>query len=149
MVNLNNGTYYKYRSLKDFERFVDIIVKNRLYGALYKELNDPMEGKFSKKNLSKDDLEKIYGRLKNTRICSLLTKQDQQDFPDDFLMWSHYADSHKGYCVELQVTGRNNSEWDLLEVQYSETLPILSGTIDDKIKKYCQLKTQYGKMNTR
>ena len=101
-IDLYKRTYYKYRNLTDLERFLDIIVNNRLYGAVYKELNDPMEGKFNKVGLYEDDYENIYGNLKRTRVCSLLTKQDDQDFPNDYLMWSHYADSHKGCCIELQ-----------------------------------------------
>ena len=37
---------YKYRSLENIERFLDIIIEKKLYGALYKEMNDPMEGYF-------------------------------------------------------------------------------------------------------
>lgn len=104
MDKLAKKTYYKYRSLSDFERFLDIIVNNRLYGAVYKELNDPMEGKFNTTGLIKKDFEDIYKKLKTTRICSMLTKQDCQTFPNDYLMWSHYADSHKGCCIEIQPT---------------------------------------------
>jgi hypothetical protein len=67
-----------------------------MYGAKPKEQNDPMEGKFNPTNLSKDDYYEIRKGLDNTRICSLLTKQDNQSFPNDYLMWSHYADSHNG-----------------------------------------------------
>jgi len=41
-VNLTNqlykNIYYKYRSLSEFERFMDVIVNNRFYGATNKEL---------------------------------------------------------------------------------------------------------------
>ncbi len=44
----NNAIYYKYRSLKydGFERFIDIVLNDRLYGSVYNEMNDPMEGRF-------------------------------------------------------------------------------------------------------
>lgn len=38
---------YKYRSLENLERFLDIIIDRKLYGALYNEMNDPMEALFS------------------------------------------------------------------------------------------------------
>ena len=71
---LEQETYYKYRSLQDFERILDIIVNKRLYGAVYKDLNDPMEGKFNKDGLERNDFNEIYTHLKRTRICSLLEK---------------------------------------------------------------------------
>ena len=38
--------FYKYRSLSNLKRFIDILINNRLYAAKYIELNDPMEGFF-------------------------------------------------------------------------------------------------------
>lgn len=37
---------YKYRSLKDMKRFIDILMNRRLYASKYLDLNDPMEGFF-------------------------------------------------------------------------------------------------------
>lgn len=37
---------YKYRGLSNLKRFLEIILNKKLYGALYTELNDPMEGSF-------------------------------------------------------------------------------------------------------
>jgi len=37
---------YKYRSLVNFERILDIILNQRLYCSKYDELNDPFEGLF-------------------------------------------------------------------------------------------------------
>lgn len=36
--------YYKFRSLQNLKRFIDIILNERLYASRYNELNDPMEG---------------------------------------------------------------------------------------------------------
>ena len=46
---------YKYKSLKQFEYFMDILTQNRLYGATFKELNDPMEGFFQSKNFTSEE----------------------------------------------------------------------------------------------
>ena len=133
MEYLMKNTYYKYRSLDDLERILDIIVNNRLYGAVYKTLNDPMEGKFNKNGLNKNDLNEIYAYLNRTRICSLLTKQDNQEFPNDYLMWSHYANSHTGCCIALNVTKQHNGSWELKKVKYKEELPIVEGDIKDRV----------------
>ena len=61
---LKANTYYKYRNLKDFERFLDVVVNRRLYGAVYKELNDPMEGKFNTTGLEKKDFDEIIKGLR-------------------------------------------------------------------------------------
>ncbi len=138
---LKNNTYYKYRNLKDFDRFIEIVANHRLYGAIYNELNDPMEGKFRLKEPDKEMIQQIFDQLKMTRVCSLLTKQDNQEFPDDFLMWSHYADSHKGCCLELKITGRYNSGWELRKVDYKKELPVVEeGSLNDNIKRILSVK---------
>ena len=142
MDNMKDNTYYKYRNLKDFERFLDVVINNRMYGAKPRELNDPMEGKFNKTNLSQDDFKEIRNELKNTRICSLLTKQKDQTFPNDYLMWSHYADSHNGCCIEVQITGRYNTGWELHEIQYQNNMPSLDGLSGNKrIQRILTVKT--------
>ena len=42
---------------------------------------------------------------------------------DDILMWSHYADCHKGFCLEFDTKFEIFTK--ALPVNYSETLPIL------------------------
>ncbi len=38
--------FYKYRGIKEFRYFVDIILNKRLFAAPYFDLNDPMEGHY-------------------------------------------------------------------------------------------------------
>ncbi|OFO51071.1 hypothetical protein HMPREF3027_08770 [Porphyromonas sp. HMSC077F02] len=136
--------YYKYRSLKDLERFLDIILNKRLYGAVYTELNDPMEGKFNKTNIPKKDLNGIYEELRRTRICSLMRKEDS-NFPDDFLMWSHYADGHRGCCIELELTGSYNQSWTVNDVTYMHQLPIIANPPHQRIAKIITTKADLWK----
>lgn len=142
MDDLKQKTYYKYRSLENFERFLDIVVNNQLYGAVYNTLNDPMEGKFNKEGLNRNDTDNIYRQLKNTRICSLLTKRDDQQFPDDYLMWSHYANSHYGCCIELHHTNQHNPGWKLIKVNYQNDMPRVSGDINEQIETILSVKTK-------
>ena len=37
---------FKYRSLENWRWLLDILVNNRLYAAPFKDLNDPMEGRY-------------------------------------------------------------------------------------------------------
>lgn len=98
---------YKYRSLSKIERILEIIIDRKLYGALYTEMNDPMEGYFQ----YSPDVDRYLVRYimdsKNKRyICSLSRKSDIG------LMWTHYADENKGCCIEVEVT---STSWKRLE----------------------------------
>ena len=123
-MNLSDNSYYKYRPLDDLEKFFDTILKKRLFGAIYKDLNDPMEGKFNKEGLDQHQLDTIYQLLRRTRICSLM-KKGEKPFPDDFLMWSHYAAGHTGCCFEIETTNRNNAKWELIPILYKDHMPII------------------------
>lgn len=111
---------YKYKSLKDLYYFIDILLNKRLYAAKYLELNDPLEGYISSYCGNKD----VYDQRANTRICSLST-----DYKN-ILMWSHYADSHKGCCIELSIT---SSSWKMYNVKYVNHLPNIdeNSQVDD------------------
>lgn len=139
-IDFSNDTFYKYRSLNDFERFLDIVLRKRLYGAYFSELNDPLEGSFSYNNLKSYHFKEIRAKLKRTRVCSFSRKSDDQLFPNDQLMWSHYADSHRGCCIEFQLTQRNNHLWHLAPVHYSDVLPTIDGCDLEDIQKIVSTK---------
>lgn len=46
MSQHTNNRYYKYRSLQNLQRFIDIVIYHRLWSSTHEELNDPMEGVF-------------------------------------------------------------------------------------------------------
>jgi hypothetical protein len=90
---------YKYKSLGSFDNFVDIILNERIYAAPYFELNDPMEGlyRYAQGTINKQLIEKIKGKKEKIRICSLSRNCNST------LMWSHYADGHKGVAIGVKV----------------------------------------------
>lgn len=102
---------YKYRSLKNFKFFVDILINQRLYASPYFELNDPMEGYYlySKGNMSEEIIKKIKGEKEKIRICSL-TRDCYNE-----LMWSHYADGHHGIVIGVEI---DNSRYKVKPVIY-------------------------------
>ena len=85
---------YKYRSLQAFERFVDILLNRRLYTAPFLSLNDPMEGRYVS---SLSDTVRRVRTEEDVRILSLSRVWNST------LMWSHYADSHKGVVIGVEV----------------------------------------------
>lgn len=90
---------YKYRSLENYKYFVDIIIKERLYAANYKELNDPMEGQYLYSNTpTSNRFSEIITNLKQQiRIVSLSREENHP------LMWAHYANGHRGVAIGVEV----------------------------------------------
>jgi hypothetical protein len=107
-----NEILYKYRSLDNFKNFVDIILRNRLYAAKYKDLNDPMEGQYYYRTgeLDREIRNKLLEEKGELRLCSLSRVRDNQ------LMWSHYTNGHRGVAVGLRITDTNCT---LRPIQYN------------------------------
>ena len=103
---------YKYRGIKDFRFFVDIVLKKRLYAAPYFQLNDPMEGHYlySIGELESDVRELIENQKEKLRICSL------SKLPDNELMWAHYAEGHRGVVIGVTIDENN---YEVVPVNYS------------------------------
>lgn len=119
---------YKYRSLENLERFLDIIIDKKLYGALYNEMNDPMEGYFQyDPRVNKSTASYIFNGKGKRYICSLSRN------PNIGLMWTHYADENQGCCLEVEVTSKS---WERLDIDYSEQIPVLTDnmTVQDVLK---------------
>lgn len=91
---------YKYRNLDNFRYFVDIVLKNRLYAARYKDLNDPMEGQYYYKTgeLNQTIRNRLLEDKTGLRLCSL------SKVKNNLLMWSHYTNGHRGVVIGLKVT---------------------------------------------
>lgn len=106
---------FKYRSLKNFENFLDILLYNRLYGAPFDILNDPMECTFQTIDLSGIDAKKLREERKKLRICALSQNRSNN------LMWSHYADGHRGCCIAFEVSP--TPLWQRIEITYPSAMP--------------------------
>lgn len=105
---------YKYRSLSNPERFIKILLDKKLYGSFFDELNDPMEGYFRySKDIDEDVKNKLMEIRKSTCICSLSRRNDIG------IMWAHYADEHKGCCIELDVTAQS---WKRVDITYDNSI---------------------------
>lgn len=105
---------YKYRSLSNFCMIRDILENKRLWASDFQDLNDPMEGVFyhGVGDFTKERIDKIFDEKKRTRVCSLSTD------PESELMWTFYADNHRGIVIEVELD--INEESKLCEVQYVE-----------------------------
>ncbi|MFQ5965950.1 MAG: DUF2971 domain-containing protein [Candidatus Scalinduaceae bacterium] len=64
--------------------------------------------------------------------------------PDNLLMWSHYADSHKGVCVGFKVNDDYLFGCELTKIQYQDRYPELSIANDitiDWVNNYLSTKS--------
>lgn len=120
---------YKYRSLANLWHVLDVIVNQRLYCAHWSELNDPLEGRYEIYLGERSDrLESIMAsridKAKDTyRVASLSAD------PTNFLMWSHYADGHKGIVIEVEVPDDHE---DLMQVIYTPFSSVFTDKLQTK-----------------
>lgn len=120
---------YKYRSLANLKRLLEIIIDKRLYAPRYKELNDPMEGYFTYTKDVYPYRKKINSLKEEVLICSF-SKSNLIG-----MMWIMYADEGKGCCLELEI---EENTWDCIDVDYSLQIP----KIDNPSK--INIKTLFG-----
>jgi hypothetical protein len=89
------------------------IANSQLWYSRLSDLNDPFEGMYI--NQSGDD---TFDRLlAQTRVCCYSKSHD------NLLLWAHYADGHRGLCLEYEIT-----EWEktrFMEVRYTDERPVL------------------------
>lgn len=90
-----------YKFMGKYEFVVNALLNEGIYFADPKCFNDPYETKMiiqkNRKRVSIHD-PKILNEIK---IASL------SEDADDYLMWSHYADGHKGFCIEYNINMKN------------------------------------------
>ena len=112
---------YKYRSLANLKRLLEIIIDKKMYAPRYKELNDPMEGYFTYTKDVYPYRKEINSLKKEALICSF-AKSNLIG-----MMWIMYADEGKGCCLELEI---EKNTWESIDVDYSPQIP----KIDDPSK---------------
>lgn len=101
---------FKYYSVNDFS--FDSLKKKYLYFSKPTDFNDPFDcstnlisfiNENSKNKTRHKRKEKTFAeKLNHIGICCF------SRLNDSILMWSHYASSHKGYCVEYKTNIREN-----------------------------------------
>ena len=108
---------YKYRGLSNLQFALDIFVKERLYAADFKSLNDPMEGSYNYEQgtLERQQIDAIYSQKNQYRLVALSVDLN------NLLMWSYYAESHTGMVVGVDIV---DPDADTVPIDYVENLSI-------------------------
>jgi len=76
--------------------------------------------------------EHLYSDVSKIGVYSL------SEVPDDILMWSHYADSHRGFCVRFENKDDCRLMHRAIPVEYSDSYPVIRAIKDeqpDQLKK--------------
>lgn len=90
-------------------------MNKRLYMSVYTEFNDPAEGFYMADAHASDIIRWIRNGKKKELICCLSKSYDHS------LLWAHYANGHKGCCIEVDV----KSPLDHTEVKYVDKMPFI------------------------
>jgi hypothetical protein len=93
---------YKFRGQDQIAFAFDVIFKNRLYCAPWRELNDTIEGEFlaiinDGDKPAEKHLKKVLIARYPLRVCSLSATYNKH------LLWSHYATGFRGLALELEL----------------------------------------------
>jgi hypothetical protein len=124
---------YKFCSLNEFSR--DIIITGKFFFSDWEKMNDPMEGYFQyyTHEHTQQEIEAIYTE-KNKYGISCFSKEYTE-----ILMWSHYADNHRGICIEVEIDNKLCKKENIKKqnIKYLETIQMLikdDGTSPDTIE---------------
>lgn len=109
---------FKYRALEPWQYLLDIIVENRLFAAKFEKLNDPMEGMFTyaEDKVSADFIKKMLAETNRVGICSLSHTHNNT------VMWSYYADGHRGVVLGFTVDKTHADIEAVSEVTYPSAI---------------------------
>jgi len=122
---------FKYRSLlgESREYTSRIVTRRHIYYAAAHEFNDPFDSRVSV-NMDGAPLNE-FGSSKRAELKAFAEKWFWEEMNkdlavlsltelhDNILMWSHYADGHRGICLDFTV---RTSE-DLHRVRYADVCP--------------------------
>lgn len=130
---------YKYRAnliIEKEKRDTVQLASNIFYAANLRMLNDPFEGSVGLPKADRHEhwVTPLIQGIYNVGIYSLSKPKNDETFPNNELLWAHYANSHKGFCIEydLDVLTNNLSRdfdiSDTINVSYQDERPEVTET---------------------
>lgn len=159
MKNEFSDRLYKYHSIT--KNTLEIFIKNKIYFSKPNQFNDPFDTQLSAIEFANEIKE--LGLPEN---ISMITQHEQPLYDrishygiyclseeyDNMLMWSHYADAHRGICLGFKKEFDNFLTTDcmtwLVKVNYSQHHPfedirndIILGKFNpiDNFEKFCNI----------
>ena len=101
-------------------KFIKELTKDRFPNATKGQIKKLMRGKTALL-ADKGRLKKPYGQFVTTVGIYCLSEKK-----DDLLMWAHYADSHRGLCLEFKASEEGSLFWEALKVIYQNDYPVVN-----------------------
>lgn len=125
---------YKYRANQAYgnrEKDSILLSKNVIFAAPLKNLNDPFEGSvvLPKADRHEHWVTPIMQDIGKIGIYSLSKPIFEKNFPSNELLWAHYANSHKGFCIEYdldKLINNHSKDYDIrnvINVHYQDERP--------------------------
>lgn len=121
---------YKYRG--NIERDTELLIKNELFAPTFTMLNDPFEASCElPQERQWANIGDIKQEVYNAGVYSLAKLQLNETFPSNELLWAHYVNAHKGFCIEYDLDKLRDGikpKMNLkrtISVAYSSERPIL------------------------
>lgn len=125
---------YKYRANQTIDgekRDTALLVNDSIYASNLQQQNDPFEGSVQLPQSFQDDIwvTPIIQELREYGVCSFSIKQAEESFPSNELLWAHYGNSHKGFCIEfdLDLLNENCASHsdliDIIQINYNNERP--------------------------
>ena len=120
------GIYKLYKYVRFYDRSLDILKNKMIWFSTAEKLNDPFEFSFHLSEMhingfpiDEVSLETAIRAMKQMGVLPF------SEINDNILMWSHYSESHKGFCIEFERTDSNAlGNWDhCMPVLYDDNLP--------------------------
>ena len=126
---------YKFRANIDIRQDTFSLLENKLYASKLSQLNDPFETTIldyfkdiTENRIGSEALAELFTRIKNEiGIYSLSADKQGQRAILEELMWAHYANSHKGFCIEYDVDVLKDS----IKLDMSDNIDLYTVTYDD------------------
>lgn len=113
---------YKYRSLRGDNRdhTLHAISHTEVYFCHPSQFNDPYDCGLNVKGASTEEMAQMDAKTQEISVFCL------SECNDNLLMWSHYADDHKGVCIEYSPINSVLFGCSLTPVSYQEKYPEFS-----------------------
>lgn len=106
---------YQYRKIN--EHTLSALINNKIWLAHPSTVNDPFDSVFYYKDIKVSELQKVNLKGNQEKVTNFNNKTKRylavnfnnffissfSEHSNCILMWSHYADSHKGFCVKYKV----------------------------------------------
>ena len=101
--------YFKFRTCNN-DNF-RALENYKIYASLLSDFNDPFEGDtwedtetdISIRTYNQGERQELKISLNNRSYYCISASNNDEILCDNIQMWSHYADSHKGFCIEYDL----------------------------------------------